>query len=129
MFDSCPVGKRTLHYKGSYSNIFSWIGRASQIIIYNQLATILNVHIFLTIRNRISVKYLKCMDKTVVDDVHTTITFIEDLVSNVLSVYNLITSAAEITERSFWDIPLTPIINIFKCSNQMRNGKSCLQEF
>lgn len=54
------------------------------------------------------------MERTVVDAVHTTIAFIEDLVSNVLSVYNLITSETEITQSSLWDIPLTPIINTFK---------------
>lgn len=59
------------------------------------------------------------MDRAVVDAVHRTIAFIEDFISNVLSVYNLITSAAEITETSLWDILLTPIINTFKCSNQM----------
>lgn len=61
--------------------------------------------------------------------VHRIIAFIEDLVSNILSVYSLITSAAEITETSFWEIPLTWIINTFKCNNQIWNSKSCLEEF
>lgn len=69
------------------------------------------------------------MQRTVLDAIHVATAFIAYLVSHVLSMHNLITSAAGITEGSLWDTPLTLIINTFKYTNQTCTAGAALRNF
>lgn len=50
------------------------------------------------------------MEKAVLDAIHVATSPVEYLVSYVLCIQNLITSAAGITNSSLWDTPTTLII-------------------
>lgn len=69
------------------------------------------------------------MQRTVLDAIHAATAFIEYLVSYVLSMHNLVTSAAGMTEGSLWDTPLTLIINTFKYTNQTCTAGAASRNF